>query len=193
MLSRTLVFLVALVRAASRHVLENGGASPASAAWFVGPGALWLRPPGGEPLDLARYGSLRRVLDALVTRRLEAPGVAWSPVALLEAGWPGDRVGHESGMMRVYSVIRRLRALGLGGAIVTRDDGYLIDPEVAMVRVAASASPGDSDSDADAVINHDRSPRRETLRAAARTPTGRRAWLPRARRCSRRGPGDSCR
>ena len=87
-------------------------------------------------MDLARRGALRRVLDALVTRRIEQPGVAWSSSALLEAGWPGDRVGHEPGMMRVYSVIRRLRALGFAEALVTRDDGYLINPDIAVVRAA---------------------------------------------------------
>lgn len=108
--------------------------------WTVGPEARWVCPPGGATLDLARRGSLRRVLDALVTRRLEAPGLAWSATALLEAGWPGDRVHHEPGMMRVYSVIRRLRALGLGDALLTRDDGYLIDPAVPIERCAAMRS-----------------------------------------------------
>ena len=114
------------------------GAAVAS-GWNVGPEARWVSPPGGEPMDLARHSSLRRVLDALVTRRLEEPGVAWSASALLEAGWPGERVRHESGMLRVYSVIRRLRALGLGSALVTRDDGYLIDPAVAVARAEGAA------------------------------------------------------
>jgi predicted ATPase len=115
-------------------------AAPIAPPWTIGPEARWVRPPEGEPLDLARHGSLRRVLDALVTRRLEEPGVAWSATALLGAGWPGERVRHESGMLRVYSVIRRLRALGLGGALVTRDDGYLIDPAVEVVRAAGASS-----------------------------------------------------
>ena len=60
---------------------------------------LWMMAADHAITDLA---ALRRVLDALVTRRLEAPGIAWSAMALLEAGWPGDRVRHEPGMMRVY-------------------------------------------------------------------------------------------
>lgn len=110
---------------------DRGAEAP---AWTVGPAARWVRPPGGERMELARHGSLRRVLDALVTRRLEEPGVAWSPGALVEAGWPDERVRYQSGLQRVYSVIRRLRALGLGGVLITRDDGYLIDPEIAVVR-----------------------------------------------------------
>jgi hypothetical protein len=76
------------------------------------------------------------VLDALVTRRIAEPGVATTAIALLESGWPDERVRHESGMLRVYSVVRRLRALGVGEALVTRDDGYLLDPGVAFERAS---------------------------------------------------------
>ncbi len=106
-----------------------------SAAWIVGADARSLRPPDGEAIDLARHGALRQVLDALVTRRLAEPGVALSASALLAAGWPGERVRHESGMLRVYSIIRRIRALGLAEALVTRDDGYLLDPQVRFERL----------------------------------------------------------
>lgn len=107
----------------------------ASAAWLVGADARSLRPPDGEAIDLARHGALRQVLDALVTRRLAEPGVALSASALLAAGWPGERVRHESGMLRVYSIIRRIRALGLAEALLTRDDGYLLDPQVRFERL----------------------------------------------------------
>lgn len=106
-----------------------------SAAWIVGADARSLRPPDGQAIDLARHGALRQVLDALVTRRLAEPGVALSASALLAAGWPGERVRHESGMLRVYSIIRRIRALGLAEALVTRDDGYLLDPQVRFERL----------------------------------------------------------
>jgi predicted ATPase len=105
------------------------------AAWLVGADARSLRHPDGEAIDLARHGALRQVLDALVTRRLAEPGVALSASALLAAGWPGERVRHESGMLRVYSIIRRIRALGLAEALVTRDDGYLLDPHVGFERL----------------------------------------------------------
>jgi hypothetical protein len=69
-----------------------------------------------------------------VTRRLSDPGAATNAVALLELGWPGERVRHESGMLRVYTAIRRLRALGLADALETRDDGYLLSPRVVFER-----------------------------------------------------------
>jgi predicted ATPase len=137
----------AIVRLRIR-ALEGGGADSsagtststsrdaAEARWLIGPEARWLRTPAGEEMDLARHGSLRRVLDALVTRRIAEPGVATTAIALLESGWPDERVRHESGMLRVYSVVRRLRALGVGEALVTRDDGYLLDPGVAFERAS---------------------------------------------------------
>jgi hypothetical protein len=107
---------------------------PRAVPWTVGPGARWLRDPAGSKRDLSRHGSLRRVIDALVTRRLAEPGTATPALTLFESGWPGERVRYESAMLRVYSSIRRLRALGLGNALITRDDGYLLDPEVEFER-----------------------------------------------------------
>lgn len=102
--------------------------------WTIGPDARALRRPDGEEIDLARHAALRRVLDALVTRRLAEPGAAISANALLELGWPGERIRHDSGMLRVYTVIRRIRALGLEDALLTRDDGYLLDPGTRFAR-----------------------------------------------------------
>jgi predicted ATPase len=107
---------------------------PVEKPWIVGPEGRWLRTPNGERIDLTRHGSLRRVLDALVMRRLEAPGMASTASTLLELGWPGERPRHESGMLRVYTAIRRLRALGLEGVLITHDDGYLLDPVAGVER-----------------------------------------------------------
>lgn len=104
--------------------------------WVVGPEARNVRPPDREAIDLARHGSLRRVLDALVEARLTSPGRALSADALLEAGWPGEKVRYDSGMLRVYTAIRRLRRLGLEEVLVTRDDGYLLRQDVPFARDA---------------------------------------------------------
>jgi predicted ATPase len=108
--------------------------APAALAWSVGPEARWLEPPQGERVDLMRHGSLRRVLDALTERRLARPGEALSADALLDTAWPGEKILHDAGMLRVYTAIRRLRKLGLGSMVITRDDGYLLDPSVDIRR-----------------------------------------------------------
>ena len=107
-----------------------------AAPWIVGAEARSLGTPSGEQIDLTRHGPLRRLLEALVATRIATPGVAMSADALLEAGWPDERVRYDAGMLRVYTAVRRLRKLGLESALVTRDDGYLLDPTIAFERRA---------------------------------------------------------
>jgi len=86
----------------------------------------------GFRLDLQRRGTLRRVLRALLEQRLRQPGVPLSVDAVAGAGWPGERIQHKSAVARVYTTVNRLRALGLGKALMTRDDGYLLDPSLVV-------------------------------------------------------------
>jgi hypothetical protein len=90
--------------------------------------------PRGDRVDLVRYGPVRRLLDRLVVARLDEPGTALSAEALIEAGWPGERMRHTAGLLRVYSAVRRLRRLGLDRVLVTRDDGYLLDANAKVRR-----------------------------------------------------------
>lgn len=84
----------------------------------------------GRPVELARRGALRRVLVALAAHRASGAARALDVSAMLAAGWPGERMRPESGAARVYMTVRRLRALGLGPALRTGDDGYYLDPAV---------------------------------------------------------------
>jgi len=112
---------------------ERGGAAD-EAAIEVGPEARWFRRGGGPAVDLRRRGAPRLILRELVDQRLAAPGVGLSVEALVEAGWPGDRVLAASAAARVYVAIRTLRALGLDGVLLRQDDGYLLDPAVPLRR-----------------------------------------------------------
>jgi len=83
----------------------------------------------GNRVDLTRRRALRLLVLALAERhRSNGPGL--TQVELLEAGWPGERVDVESGAKRVYTSINLLRTLGLREILTTRDDGYLIRPEI---------------------------------------------------------------
>jgi hypothetical protein len=103
----------------------------------VGSDGRWFQPPGLTPVNLGRRGPLRRIIHKLAEQRLLRPGASLGVVELIEAGWPHERMQHQAGLARVYTTIRRLRALGLGQILVTQDDGYLLDPELG-VRIAAS-------------------------------------------------------
>jgi len=100
----------------------------------VGPKAEWFQLPGQERVELRRRVALRRLLDALATRRLTAPGIAFSPHELFERGWPNVKIQPESAMSRLYLAVWKLRALGLTHVLLNQTDGYLLDPEVPLLR-----------------------------------------------------------
>jgi tetratricopeptide (TPR) repeat protein len=85
-------------------------------------------------VDLLRRGSLRRILAALVQAHRAHPGTGVDQQALLAHGWPGERLLTEAASTRLRVAIATLRRLGLRDVLLTRDDGYLLDPS-APIRV----------------------------------------------------------
>ncbi len=102
----------------------------------VGESGRWFGIPGSDRVSLQRRRALRLILKALLEQRLSAPGSALGQAELLEAGWPGERVKHEAGTLRVYNALSTLRKLGLRAVLLSRDDGYLLDPKVEFAKVS---------------------------------------------------------
>ena len=76
-----------------------------------------LTDPSGEPIDITRLGPQARMVRAF------ADAIRPLSVAdLFRAGWPDTSVQHEAATRRVYTTIRRLRALGL--PVIYSGDGY---------------------------------------------------------------------
>ncbi len=88
--------------------------------------------PDGELLDFTRRGPLRRMVLALATAAAQSPGECLRPEDLIDAAYPDEVMTEDSGKMRIYTSIRRLRKMGLGEYLMTRDDGYLFDPSLAV-------------------------------------------------------------
>ena len=109
---------LALRRASSSRVLQ------------VATGALSFS-LGDVRVDLGRRGAPRRILQTLVAEH-GGRGRALDVAALAEAGWPGERILVEAAATRVRVAIATLRKLGLRDVLLTRDEGYLIDPGVAI-------------------------------------------------------------
>jgi tetratricopeptide (TPR) repeat protein len=112
--------------------------SPDVSALLVESDGRWFQVPGGKRVGLHRRRAIGRVLRALVDARLRAPGSTCPPDVLLAYGWPGERCDPRSGAARVYNALATLRKLGLRTALLSRDDGYLLDPEQ-TVRVVSDA------------------------------------------------------
>lgn len=96
----------------------------------IGEDCSFFRAPHGGVVDLRRYEKLRLVLDRLRRERLENPGGGVALHALLQSGWPGERVLPKAGASRVYVALSTLRRLGLRDLLLSRRGSYLLDPAV---------------------------------------------------------------
>ena len=121
-----------LVRAALDEVDEH------EQSLKVGPGASWFQAPEGQVVALAHRPVLCRVLDALVSQRLERGETPMALEELVKRGWPGERLVAASGSNRVHVALSTLRRLGLQGLVVRQSGGYMISPQVPVVRSGAS-------------------------------------------------------
>lgn len=82
--------------------------------------------------DLANHPLFARLLTALVDAHERSPGTPPSFAALIAAGWPGERILPEAARNRLRVAIRRMRSLGLEGALVTAGDTYMVSPTVVL-------------------------------------------------------------
>ena len=102
------------------------GADTSSDVIEVAKDMRWFAVGDADPVDISRRGAIRRILRALVEKRLDAPDTPMDVHELLEAGWPDEATVGESGQQRTYMAISRLRGLGLSDVLETVDEGYLI-------------------------------------------------------------------
>ncbi len=98
----------------------------------VGPDVRWFTPPNGERVELLRRQALRLMLRELIARHASNSTAAMTIADLFAAGWPGEKIADNSAANRVYVSISRLRKLGLGDRIQSRDDGFLLDPRLTV-------------------------------------------------------------
>ncbi|MBX3274582.1 MAG: hypothetical protein KF729_30230 [Sandaracinaceae bacterium] len=86
------------------------------------------------PIALARRALLWRLVERLLDAHARAPGTPLSADALVEAGWPGERILPDAARTRLYTAIRALRRGGLEPILWSRDGGYLLDPSLRVER-----------------------------------------------------------
>jgi predicted ATPase len=112
------------------RLLTRALTSTSGEALRVGRNCAWFEARGRPRAELARRGSLKRILAALVEAHRTRPDCALGRDALLAHGWPGERLLPEAAGTRLRVAIATLRSLGLRDVLLTREDGYLLDPRV---------------------------------------------------------------
>jgi predicted ATPase len=115
--------------------------APSRPTLIVGPEARWFR-VGEQPTVLVLKAQAGRlVLARLVRCHIDAPGRALSLGDLFEAGWPGERIAPKAAANRVYVTLTKLRQLGLGKLIQSRDDGFVLDPAAVVLEALDHEPP----------------------------------------------------
>jgi hypothetical protein len=67
-----------------------------------------------------------------VDHRLSAPGKPVGAAAMLEAGWPGERILRHAAINRLHFSISTLRKMGLQEVLVSLRSGYMLDHTVPL-------------------------------------------------------------
>lgn len=111
--------LIARLLASERPDLAGGGRT-----LEVARDGSWFASPGSARADLSKNKLLGRFLRVLAEQRRDAPGKSLSVDALIEAGWPGEKMQRGAGQNRVYVAVAALRKSGLGDALEREDGGY---------------------------------------------------------------------
>jgi hypothetical protein len=100
----------------------------------------WLRGPNVRRSPLSSKKVLRRILAALVERRLHAASTPLSAAELVQRGWPNERLAARAAGNRLQVALAELRKRGLGRVLARDTGGYLLDPKVALFVIAQHAS-----------------------------------------------------
>jgi len=117
-------------RRAAQMILAELGRLRRARGWTIAEDARFFVTPDDARVELARKKVWRRLLVALLERRLEAPGEALSMETLVRRGWPDQRVLQSAARNRLHVALSGLRKAGLDPLIQKCGDGYLLDPEV---------------------------------------------------------------
>ena len=114
----------------SLDVAASSPAPPSEDVFAFDEELRWFSPPNRARVDIRRRGALRRILKALVTARLDAPGVPLGIAEIIARGWPEQTIIPSAGQARAYVAISTLRKLGLRDLLLRESEGYLLDPNI---------------------------------------------------------------
>lgn len=84
---------------------------------------------------LHRRRAMRLILASLVARHHQSPTEALLLEEIIAYGGPDERILAMAAANRAYVALNRLRDSGLRALLVTRDDGYLLEPSIVVERV----------------------------------------------------------
>lgn len=116
-----------------RKAIGTDPAPPPKDALVVEPEGRAFRLPGAESsVELPARSPLRRILEHLALRRIEAPGEVVTIETIIEVGWPGERIASDAALNRAYVALASLRKMGLRGLLLHGGGGYAISSGIVV-------------------------------------------------------------
>jgi hypothetical protein len=88
---------------------------------------------GGRSVDLRQRKQLARIVEALASVHLRAPGEWISTPSLIDIAWRGERMQPTSAKNRLHVAICTLRRLGLQPVLQSRRGAYRIRSDVRVI------------------------------------------------------------
>jgi len=104
--------------------------APQRSLLTTGTGHDWFQIGSSQRVDLRGREVLQKIFTSLVKARVESPGRAIDPYDLVDMVWPGVGMIPGRATKRLYMAMLLLRDLGLRPAILTVENGYLLDPQL---------------------------------------------------------------
>ncbi len=129
--SDELRFALRRMRVAPKSVPPPPPSAPAAALRVPADGA-WFETEAGR-VHLPERSPLRRVLAALLARRIEEPGATLTARQVFASAWPDERVLPSALANRVKVAVSTLRRTGLRPFLETAGSGYRLAAEAAIV------------------------------------------------------------
>jgi hypothetical protein len=134
----------------SRHALERWEARAGSkvtetvepdCVFQVAEDGTWMEHQGRH-VECSRRAATQRLLAALARARADTPGRPIPTDDLVAAGWPNEQILSAAAKNRLRVALSWLRKNGLGPALMSRADGYYLDPNlVGVIPYAGSNDP----------------------------------------------------
>ncbi len=133
---------ISAVKHVLNSALRHAAAVPQpSAVLEVSSRCGWFKLTKGQRVSLSTRGAARRILASLVEARLHHPGQPVQNGQLIAAGWPQERILTAAANNRLRNAIAGLRSLGLKNILRRMDQGYLLDPELPLIKVQDVKKP----------------------------------------------------
>lgn len=121
-------------------VVSSPDESVERCTYRVASDGTWIEHEDGRRISCQTRLATQRLLAALARARNETPGRTIPLSDLIAVGWPGERLQEAAGKNRLRVALSWMRKNGLGRALASAANGYLLNPRLVDVVPSGESS-----------------------------------------------------